>query len=387
MATITSEGVTPTSLAAYRTILENRYRQAFGDDLSLDAETPVGQIIGIEALANAEIDEIVVNYVNGFSTSHAVGRQLDDLVSLLRIARQGATNSTLTLRLSGVAGTTVHAGSRARSSEGTEWATDADATIASSGTIDAAATAVSEGAITAAVNTITTIVTLIAGWETVTNTTAAIPGRDSESDLSLRTRYRSSTSRLANGPIDAIRAALIDAGVTRLRVVPNDTGADSTVQSVTINAHTILCIVQSGTDADIADAIERSKGLGTGTSGTTTVGDIRFTRASTVPIAVAVTTVGNERFPADGLLQIKQSLVDYSLGLWTGQTGQFDTDGFLIGQPIIVNRLYSPVNSVPGHTTSILTATRQSDGSALPGLPQLHQLYTLALDDITVNIT
>ena len=385
MAQITNEGITTRDLAGYRTLLEERYRDAFGADVALDAETPFGQIIGIEALALAEYDEQFAAMVNGVAVGSAQGRQQDDLGSLLNIARGGATHSTVTITIAGEAGTAIPSGSRARTNAGDEWETTGDATIPNTGSTTVAAQAVEEGEVEAAAGTITTIVTLIAGWETVTNAAAAVPGVARTRDSLYRTQYRARTGRLAAAPLDALRAGLSEAGVTRQRIEENYTSAAVTRQTLTIAAHSVMCIVEGGTDAAIAAAILERKGLGTGMSGATTAGGASFQRISEVPIAVEVETTANSRFPAAGLANMRANLVAYGLGTWESGAGDFDTEGFQIGELIDSNRLLSPINAVPGHRVTSLEVTL-SNGNALPATIALNGLYTLDIGDVTVTI-
>ncbi len=47
MAAVDQSGIERTTLAQYKTLLETRYRAAFGDDVALSSETPLGQIVGV----------------------------------------------------------------------------------------------------------------------------------------------------------------------------------------------------------------------------------------------------------------------------------------------------------------------------------------------------
>ena len=145
MATVSETGVAPRDLTGYKTLLETRFRDQFDSTLSLEPETPAGQIISVAALMLAEADEGLVELANAFSVSHAADSQIDDLASLLHIIRDGATKSTITATLGGVAGTVVVAGSRASTLAGEEYEILEDATIAADGNIDADMRAVEYG--------------------------------------------------------------------------------------------------------------------------------------------------------------------------------------------------------------------------------------------------
>ena len=122
MAVVNEQGITPKDLAGYKALLETRFKSEFGATLSVDPETPIGQIISVFSLAFSEGDEALVATANGMSVSHASGIQQNDLYSLLHIYRVGATFTTVVATLSGVAGTVVPAGSRAKTQEDIEFA-------------------------------------------------------------------------------------------------------------------------------------------------------------------------------------------------------------------------------------------------------------------------
>ena len=102
MATISETGIIPTDLQGYKNLLEDKFREEFGTSLSIDAETPAGQIISIASLMLAEADESLVKIANGMSVNTSSGIQLDDLSTLLHVARRGATFTQVVCTLTGV---------------------------------------------------------------------------------------------------------------------------------------------------------------------------------------------------------------------------------------------------------------------------------------------
>ena len=266
----------------------------------------------------------------------------------------------------------------------------ADALIPNPGTVDIVAEAVQTGPIAAAAGTLTTIVTQVAGWETVTNPAAAVPGIAQESTQGYRSRMLASTGRLARGPLDAIQAALIEAGATGFRIEVNDTDADRTVGAFDIPPHSIFVIVKGGQDADIAAALVKSKGLGVGTyagagNQAVTVDDIVFRRPEEFAIALAITLQIDVSFPADGLDEIKRNLVAYADGTWHGGAGQFDTRGFRIGEGVDFRRLNSPISAVPGHM--VTGPGHHRPRRVGPSQRHTHRpVYTLTVADITLTV-
>ena len=374
MATISITGVTPRDLTGYVELFRARFREQFGADFSLDPETPQGQIISVLALSATEIDESIVSLANSLSVDHAVGRELDDLGTLLGIARIPATKSSVTATMSGVAGTHIPAGTIARTAAGDEFAAISDSAIPAALSVAVDMVAVNDGAVVAAAGDLNQVVTIIPGWETITNAAAASVGAPTESDADYRRRYNSVTGRLSIAPKIALKAALVESGVDDARIEENATNAQVTRQGLDIAAYSVMCIVRGGQQPAIAGAILAHKGLGVGMSGSVAHGGARYETYAPAAIKVALeisTTLG--LFPADGIAQITQRLVDYA------------DSTFALGEGIDLRRIQTPINSVIGHSITSLAVTL-ADESALPAVTPLNTLFSLSASDIVITI-
>ena len=96
------------------------------------------------------------------------------------------------------------------------------------------------------------------------NTVPVVTGVNEENDTQYKIRAAQSFALASTGPADAIGAALLNTpGIVDASVIENYTG--STVNSVP--AHSIWCIVNGGTSADIAQAIYAKKMPGCGLLG------------------------------------------------------------------------------------------------------------------------
>ena len=390
MATVDETGITPTSLYEYKTMLDGRFRDEFGASLNVEPETPAGQIISVMALSLTESDESVVNIGNAMSLASAAGNQLDDLASLLHVDREGETFTEVDCTIAGVSGTTVAKNSKIKTLAGEVFLLKTAVTIGATGTVTGRFVSSVSGPVQPAAGQINTIVDLIPGWETVTNPAAPTDlGRKSEDDSVYRNRYRESTARNACTPKDALKAELIGAGATRVRIEQNDTAASVTRQGLQIAARGVMAIVLGGETSDIADAVLNHKPLGVTMSGNTAVADSgRFQRVVETPIVVTMSITTFRHFPADGLSKIKQALVDYSNGVFRGGPGQFEVDGFQIGDAIDTSRFQVPAFSVAGHKVTAFTVQIKGPPlAALPATPNLNVLYTLAAADITITPT
>ena len=396
MASITTAGIEPTDLPDYVGQVEELLKTIFGADLNTDQDTPQGQIAGIVGLFFAAQDEIAVHTANGLNLFTAAGLQLDDMGTLFANLRIAGELSSVTCTLSGTSGTIVPAGARARTPEGAVFASDAQAIISTTGTVDVLFRSRDDGPIVAGIDELTEIIDVISGWTGITNTAAAVLGRDAETDFQYRSRYRGEVAVNARGSLEAIRARVLQvAAVTDCKVEQNDTGASITVHGLAIAAGSVLVIVEGGADADIADAIAQTKGTGVPTVGNETadyqqvsgsVITIRFRRVTHIPVAIEVSLTALAGFPSDGLATIRQNLLQWFSGEWpVPGPGIFDQSGVGIGEEIDINRIRTPVNAVPSHQINTLTVTRT--GGAAIGTPNLDERYMLASDDIVLNLT
>ncbi len=378
MAIVSSSGIQKTTLEQYITLLETRYREKLGSDVALAPETPLGQLIGVQALALTEQDESLISLSNALSVSTATGAQLDTITDYFYIQRIEATRTRVEATLTGVPGTTVPINSRASTGNESFRLTEAvllDQTGSAVGIFEA----VELGAIDVAVGALNRVETSVSGWETVNNAAAGQTGRDRESDDELRLRYRISTARQSAGTLHALQAALFDVGVNNLRIEVNDTDTLTTVQTFDIDPHSIVVIAQGGLDSEIATAISANKSFGTGLSApdnsrTVVVDDVKFQRASEVAVSLTAQISTNSFFAADGIAIIKVRVEAYFEALQE------------IGEDIDVESLRVPIYSVLGlHLDSISMTLK--NGNALPAATALDVLYTLSIDDITITVS
>ena len=258
-------GVVALSLEEQEAQQQERMRGVWGDDLTRSPQTPPNQIAGIQALGLTETGEAVVQDGNANSVDHANGTQLAVLGSNLDVERLEATRSRVTATVTGVAGTGVAAGSRAQTTAGAAFET-LDAAVLSPSGVDVDLQAVEEGPVEAAAGTLTEIQTVINGWETITNASAAVVGRARQTDVDYRETYEVRTAHSSIGPMPALEAALTEALSGKLTVVENNTAAAITTQEFNVHAHSVLAIVESGSDGDVQRAVENHRGMGVGTT-------------------------------------------------------------------------------------------------------------------------
>src|SRR5690606_2709012 len=116
---------------------------------------------------------------------------LDALWRLTGGGRRGAVRSLINeVVLSGVPGTLIPAGSRARSQAGDLFELVSARILGPDGTVTGTFRAVEFGPIQVPPHGLDSVASSVLGWETVDNPTSALPGREEESDASSRRRRR-----------------------------------------------------------------------------------------------------------------------------------------------------------------------------------------------------
>jgi uncharacterized phage protein gp47/JayE len=251
----------------YEDILQSlmaSYRQIYGSDVALDADTQDGQWLAVQAQAMHDSNQALIAGYLAYSPTTAQGIGLSSVVKINGIARLPVSNSTVDLRLVGVTGTIITNG-QVGDTYGMIWALPAQVIIPVEGEIMVTGVCTTPGAVMAAANTVTNILTMTPGWQSANNPLAAFPGLPIETDAQLRKRQTFSTSLPAITPREAIAAAVANVpNVGRVFVHDNDTHF---YDSELVPPHSIAVIVEGGAATDIAQAILIKKNTGCGTYG------------------------------------------------------------------------------------------------------------------------
>jgi len=232
------------------------------------------------------------------------------------------------------------------------------------------------------VGALTEIETPVSGWAEITNRQAGITGRDRETDAELRFRREQSIRISARGPFDAILAALQQVeGVVDANLVQNN---GSSVDADGVPPQHVWAIVEGGADADIAQALFNTVSAGIGYYGSETLQvesdvsgqtfDVSFDRPTDIDVWIEIDLTSDEDWPADGVERIKQALVGFGADLG-------------IGEALLYSRLYSPINSVPGHYVTDLQVGTSSPASGMTNIePARNERIAISADRIVINV-
>lgn len=255
-------------------LVNDIFKEQFGMDEG-DAATPMGRLIEWLAVNFATAMRVNVQNANQLVLSAAAGQQLDAIALWFGLYRKPAVPTTVRAILQGAQGTTIPAGSRARTSEGavfvlqsdvelTETATLPDGTVIYQG--EGVFFAQEVGPVGCPADTLTTIDTPTLGWSIVYNPADGVIGRYDETDDALRARIEASRFH-GNGFIYSMKNAIeaID-GVRASMVVENYTGEHKTIHGVDrMEPHSIfVCVSCDESDLPaVAKAVFDQKPCGT----------------------------------------------------------------------------------------------------------------------------
>lgn len=203
------------------------------------------------------------------------------------------------------------------------------------------------GAFQAPANSLTVIITPIGGINSATNLFDADVGSDLESDSDLKIRRSQNLQRSGTATISGIRAKVLEVeNVDQVLVVEN-------VEEIVVDGRppkSFETYVLGGANQDIADAIFTAKPAGIEAFGSITESvtdsegvphDISFSRPVELDIWIIINIDKNTDpiegniYPVDGDAQVETKILEF-------------VQGFRIGQDVIVNRLYTPINEVAG---------------------------------------
>ena len=172
-------GHTRAELRRGAAILQDQYRNIYGADTYLEADSQDGQLLAVFAMAIHDANTAAVQVYNAFSPATASGEALSSNVKINGLARGVATRSSVDLRIVGQSGTTI-AGGVALDGDRVQWELPASVTIPPAGEITVTALCRQVGAVAAAPGSITRIGTPTLGWQSVTNPPPPRPARPSK---------------------------------------------------------------------------------------------------------------------------------------------------------------------------------------------------------------
>lgn len=322
------KGIKADDTATVRQSLVEAWQEVFSDEnatINTEAESPAGQIIDSQAVLVTAKDSELVELMNQFDPRKADGIFQEALAAIYFLTRKTAQPTVVECVCTGLQGTTIPAGSMIQNDDGYKLTSVGAVTIPAGGSINVEFQTVDVGAIPIPANSCNKIITVIAGWDTVSNANAGVVGQLKESRTALETRRALSVAKNSHGSRLSLQGSIasID-GVLDCLVLENNKDTPDTKQGISLVAHSVAICVYGGADNDIAEMIYNKLDAGCGTNGSTTVtytsedgvpNSYQIVRPTPTNLYVEVTINETTTTPATIEDDIKNAIVDDFNGL------------------------------------------------------------------------
>lgn len=321
------KGILLVDTLAIRENEKENLKSIFGADLTFEDGSLSSALLDLLTKKETELQESIAFTLNQFNPNFASGFGADFIASFTETKRRLATASRVYATLTGVAGTVVSAGSRAKDTNNNIWILQSDAIIPNDGLFICETL----GAVSLEAGELDTIVDDVLGWETVLNSDSAEVGRNKESDIDLNNKRYEEINKHSLGAIDSIKAGLYGVkNVKSFKLLENKTKLQMVKDNVTLEPNSIYVCIDGGLDEDIAKVLRHNKDLGcaynNGASskpkdititfidnfGDVVNYDVKFDRPDivTIKIKVDVEIKGGQLSPINA---IKDDVMDYAL--------------------------------------------------------------------------
>lgn len=337
---------------------------------NLDPATPDGLKIAHDAEVFSALDQAIKQAYDARDPNKATGSDLDVLRALTGSVRNMGTPTRVMLKLTGVAGTAVPAGSRVKNSDGLKFKTTDVCYISLDGIGTVEAKCEENGAIEVSANSVTSIVDVISGWQTVTNPNIGVLGTAPESDTAFRLRSAKAVARASVGIKESLYGEIFAVdGVLKVQIYENRTNSsasDPKLNPHSLPPHSIAIVVDGGDADDVARAIFNKLSVGVNMTAVGTKVEkkvnslaypksydiVTFGRPVDVPISISIEYADPyDNCPDETTLQneLAEAYLEYNEGSLIPDGIGFKTSGFDIGESVPYSRLFTPSNKVLGN--------------------------------------
>lgn len=336
------------------------WQRAFFDPdsplLDVDPTTPAGQLIdALTAEIEAKNAELLY-LANQFNPKVADGRWQDALGHIYFLTRKLAEPTVVTCTLSGLNGTVIPYGALVRTVDGYTFICNHSVAINANGRAQTTFRCSEYGPVEIAAHSVTSIVTVIPGWDTVDNEAAGAVGRNLETRSEFEARRAASVAANAHGSASAIFGVLANInGVLDVRVLEN-VGPDPVVKyGVVVPGHGVTICIYGGEDTEIARGIYLKINNGCDTGGNTTITHVakdynnaryeyKIMRPTPINFWVRVTPGSGNTITEDSLTVLKEAIYNDFNGINTA-SGNARVG---LASTVYASRFYAAAQSVPG---------------------------------------
>lgn len=405
MGQITDEGFKVKSQNEYFED-ERRLYLDIDPNWNLDPSTPDGLKIAHDAEIFGALEQVVKQAYDARDPAKAVGRDLDVLRALTGSVRSQGSPSTVTLFVTGEPSTIIPAGSRVKTSADVVFAFDDDVTIGVDGVGSGVASCTEKGAVEVSVGTLTNIVDVVAGWQTVENRTVAVLGTDADSDPVFRLKSAKAVASSSVGIVDSLYASILAVEGVRYCTIYENRQNNASVTAGNphgLPAHSLAIVVDGGTDEDIAEAIFNKLSVGAtlvsvGTRVDRTVYSKRYKSSYSVitfsrplykniTVSVKVADPSRNAPSAETLKkEIGDAVISYIRGTLIGSGIGFNSVGFDIGETVPFTRMFTPINKVLGNYAGTYVEELKLNGAMSNVVINYNELAQIVHEGVSVEV-
>jgi uncharacterized phage protein gp47/JayE len=314
-------GLSAQDTATIRQAIVDDWIAVFDDEkatLNTGNESPAGQIIDSLAVLVTAKDSEFLELANNFNPKVASGIFQDALGAIYFLKRKTAQPTVVTCQLTGLYGTVIPAKALIQNDDGIKLESVGAVSIGNDGTAEVEFQAQETGPIAIGAGSCNKIITVIPGWDTVSNAAAGVLGQYVESQTAFEKRRALSVAKNSHGSRLSLEGALaaLD-GVLDCLVLENKSDVTVTKQGVSLISHSVGICIYGGEDDEIAETIYNKLDAGCGTNGETTVtyisedmavNNYQIIRPTPTNVYIAVTIQQTPSTPQDIVTLIKQAV-------------------------------------------------------------------------------
>ena len=369
---------------------------AFGGGVNPSLQTPQGQLAQSETALIGQKNNEIAYIANQVNPAFASGIWQDAIGYIYFITRIPGAGTVVQATCTGAVGTVIPAGAVAQDTSGYLYSSLAAATIPPSGSVTIEFQNQTQGPIACNIGALSNIYTAIAGWDTITNTTAGALGNYVESRADFEARRAASVAGNAVNSLQSIYGAVASlANVIGVLVVDNP--SNGTVNygptSYPLAPHSVCVSVAGGTSSDIAQAIWNKKPPGCDYNGNTSVTvydnnystpvpyTVTYLTPTSVPVYFNVNIKNSSLLPANITTLTQNAVIQTFNGL--------DGSGppVSIGSTSYSGRYYANINAISPNVNVIEVYLGTSASPTTLSLTMgIDQLPTLTASNILVTL-
>jgi uncharacterized phage protein gp47/JayE len=235
------------------------------------------------------------------------------------------------------------------------------------------------GVISIPVGSANIIETPVSGWISVTNATAGVLGRDTETDVELRSRREESLRLSGSGTIESMKARLLNINdVIYAEVIDNRTN----ITAGDLPPKSFKATVVGSTDLEVGLVIWQAQPIGIESVGSTSVvvkdaankdQVVKFSRPVGVLAFINIMLTVSELFIDESMETIKQAIAQRVKNL-------------KLGESLILQSLYSDIYLAPGIKNAAITMGKASGSlSANDITVDASEIITVDTSNITIS--